>query len=98
MVDLFVVLVDPYFFERNGLYIGQGTTKMSRAQMFRVPKGIAVDLNDRVFKLPSFHGIFFPNIACMLDIDNGFIGRMSFVVTFNYGDSSVSLTLDFHIL
>ncbi|PSS16403.1 Methyltransferase [Actinidia chinensis var. chinensis] len=49
--------VDPYFFERNGLYIGQGTTMMSRAQMFRVPEGIAVDLNDRVFKLPSFHDV-----------------------------------------
>ncbi|XP_057467945.1 rRNA (cytosine-C(5))-methyltransferase NOP2C isoform X2 [Actinidia eriantha] len=48
---------DSYFFERNGLYIGQGTTMMSRAQMFRVPKGIAVDLHDRVFKLPSFHDV-----------------------------------------
>ncbi|GFS38624.1 NOL1/NOP2/sun family protein [Actinidia rufa] len=52
-----VLQVDPYFFERNGLYIGQGTTMMSRAQMFRVPNGIAVDLHDRVFKLPSFHDV-----------------------------------------
>ena len=31
---------------------------MSRAGMFRVSEGIAVDMNNRVFKLPSFHGIY----------------------------------------
>ncbi|KAA8526194.1 hypothetical protein F0562_008067 [Nyssa sinensis] len=51
------VQTDPYYFERNGLYIGQGTTMMSRAGIFRVSEGIAVDMNNRVFKLPSFHDV-----------------------------------------
>ncbi|XP_059663352.1 rRNA (cytosine-C(5))-methyltransferase NOP2C isoform X2 [Cornus florida] len=46
---------DPYYFERNGLYIGQGTTLMSRAGIFRVSEGIALDMKNRVFQLPSFH-------------------------------------------
>ncbi|KAI8526644.1 hypothetical protein RHMOL_Rhmol12G0011900 [Rhododendron molle] len=41
--------LDPYFLERKGLYIGQGTTMMSRAGMFLVLKGTAVDVNDRMF-------------------------------------------------
>ncbi|KAJ6736059.1 hypothetical protein OIU85_018282 [Salix viminalis] len=48
---------DPYYFERNGLYIGQGTTTMSRAGLFRASEGIAVDMNDRVFRLPSFYDV-----------------------------------------
>lgn len=48
---------DPYYFERNGLYIGQGTAMMSRAGMFRVSEGIAVDMSNRVYKLPSFHDV-----------------------------------------
>ncbi|KAI9114705.1 hypothetical protein K1719_014403 [Acacia pycnantha] len=48
---------DPYYFERSGLYIGQGTTMMSRAGMFRVCKGVAVDMKDRVYELPSFHNV-----------------------------------------
>ncbi|XP_028788315.1 putative methyltransferase NSUN6 [Neltuma alba] len=48
---------DPYYFERSGLYIGQGTTMMSRAGMFRVSKGVAVDIKDRVYELPSFHNL-----------------------------------------
>ncbi|XP_050217023.1 rRNA (cytosine-C(5))-methyltransferase NOP2C isoform X2 [Mercurialis annua] len=48
---------DPHYSERNGLYIGQGTTTMSRAGLFRVLKGIAVDMSNRVFKLPSFHDV-----------------------------------------
>ncbi|KAF7833494.1 putative methyltransferase NSUN6 [Senna tora] len=48
---------DPYYFERSGLYIGQGTTMMSRAGMFRVSKGVAVDMKDRVYELPSFHNV-----------------------------------------
>ncbi|XP_021301028.1 putative methyltransferase NSUN6 isoform X5 [Herrania umbratica] len=48
---------DPYYFERNGLYIGQGTTMLSRAGIFRASQGIAVDMNNRVFKLPSFHDV-----------------------------------------
>ncbi|CAD5311925.1 unnamed protein product [Arabidopsis thaliana] len=48
---------DPYYRERSGLYIGMGTAMLSRAGMFRVPNGIAVDLNHRVFRLPSLHNI-----------------------------------------
>ncbi|KAJ7965059.1 NOL1/NOP2/sun family protein [Quillaja saponaria] len=48
---------DPYYFERSGLYIGQGKAMMSRAGMFRVTEGVAVDMNARVFKLPSFHNV-----------------------------------------
>lgn len=50
-------VADPYHSERSGLYIGQGTTMMSRAGIFRVSQGIAVDMNNRIFQLPSFHGI-----------------------------------------
>lgn len=49
------VIVDPYYCERSGLYIGMGTAMLSRAGMFRVPNGVAVDLSNRVFRLPSFH-------------------------------------------
>lgn len=48
---------DPYYFERQGLYIGQGRAMMSRAGMFRVSEGIAVDMHNRVFKLPSFRDV-----------------------------------------
>ncbi|KAG6776295.1 hypothetical protein POTOM_019801 [Populus tomentosa] len=48
---------DPYYFERNGLYIGQGTATMSRAGLFRASEGIAVDMNNRVFRLPSFYDV-----------------------------------------
>ncbi|KDP45633.1 hypothetical protein JCGZ_17240 [Jatropha curcas] len=48
---------DPYYLERKGLYIGQGMTTMSRAGIFRVSEGIAVDMHNRVFKLPSFHDV-----------------------------------------
>ncbi|KAM7265426.1 hypothetical protein ACFE04_003109 [Oxalis oulophora] len=51
------LIVDPYHLERKGLYIGQGTTMLSRAGIFRVLKGLAVNMNNRVFNLPSFHGI-----------------------------------------
>ncbi|KAL7086508.1 hypothetical protein ACP275_13G006300 [Erythranthe tilingii] len=48
---------DPYYFERNGLYIGQGTTTMSRAGMFREPNGVALEMTNRVFNLPSFRDL-----------------------------------------
>ncbi|XVF20904.1 hypothetical protein REPUB_Repub12eG0043700 [Reevesia pubescens] len=48
---------DPYYFERDGLYIGQGTARLSRAGIFRASQGIAVDMNNQVFKLPSFHEV-----------------------------------------
>ncbi|KAJ4878919.1 NOL1/NOP2/sun family protein [Raphanus sativus] len=48
---------DPFYCERSGLYIGMGTTMLSRAGMFRVPHGVAVDLSNRVFRLPSFYNV-----------------------------------------
>jgi hypothetical protein len=57
LIHVTIINVDPYYFERNGLYIGQGRAMMSRAGMFRVLEGIAVDMSNRVFKLPSFNGI-----------------------------------------
>lgn len=50
-------MIDPHYHERNGLYIGQGTTSLSRASMFRVSEGIAVEMTNRVYKLPSFYGM-----------------------------------------
>jgi len=49
---------DAYYFERNGLYIGQGTAMLSRAGMFRVSEGVGVDMKDRVYDLHSFHSKF----------------------------------------
>lgn len=51
-------VADAHYKERKGLYIGQGITAMSRAGIFRVPHGIAVEMTERVYKLPSFNGIF----------------------------------------
>ncbi|KAL5716327.1 rRNA (cytosine-C(5))-methyltransferase nop2c [Ranunculus cassubicifolius] len=48
---------DPHYFERHGLYIGQGIAKLSRAGIFRAPEGIAVEMIKRVFDLPSFHSL-----------------------------------------
>ncbi|CAA7026411.1 unnamed protein product [Microthlaspi erraticum] len=48
---------DPFYCERSGLYIGMGTTMLSRAGMFRVTHGVAVDLSNRVFRLPSLHNV-----------------------------------------
>ncbi|KAF8083153.1 hypothetical protein N665_0790s0016 [Sinapis alba] len=48
---------DPFYCERSGLYIGMGTAMLSRAGMFRVSHGVAVDLSNRVFRLPSFHNV-----------------------------------------
>ncbi|KAK2971621.1 hypothetical protein RJ640_017738, partial [Escallonia rubra] len=49
--------INPHFYERNGLYIGQGTTMMSRAGMFRVLEGVAVAMSNRVFTLASFNDV-----------------------------------------
>ncbi|RAL42801.1 hypothetical protein DM860_009308 [Cuscuta australis] len=46
---------DPLYSERSGLYIGQGTAMLSRAGIFRVPGGVAVDMHNRVYELPSFN-------------------------------------------
>ncbi|KAL5571345.1 hypothetical protein UlMin_020942 [Ulmus minor] len=48
---------DPYYSERTGLYIGQGKAMLSRAGIFRVSSGVAVDMCNRVFKLPSLHKV-----------------------------------------
>ncbi|CAA7401996.1 unnamed protein product [Spirodela intermedia] len=48
---------DPHYHERNGLYIGQGVAMMSRAGIFRVSEGTAVEMSNRIYNLPSFHDI-----------------------------------------
>ncbi|KAM0946124.1 putative 16S rRNA (cytosine(967)-C(5))-methyltransferase [Dioscorea sansibarensis] len=48
---------DPHYYERKGLYIGQGTALMSRAGIFRSSEGIAVEMSHRVYRLPSFHDV-----------------------------------------
>lgn len=72
---------DAHYEERKGLYIGQGTAAMSRSGIFRVPHGIAVEMTERVYKLPSFNDvlegeIFLQNLpsvvaACVLDPQPG---------------------------
>lgn len=57
LYDIFHV-PDAHYEERRGLYIGQGTAAMSRSGIFRVPHGIAVEMTERVYKLPSFNGIY----------------------------------------
>ncbi|OAY85137.1 putative methyltransferase NSUN6 [Ananas comosus] len=49
--------VDPLYRERSGLYIGQGVTSMSRAGIFRASEGVGVEMEDRVYKLPSFNDV-----------------------------------------
>uniref|UniRef100_A0A0D3GZI3 SAM-dependent MTase RsmB/NOP-type domain-containing protein n=1 Tax=Oryza barthii TaxID=65489 RepID=A0A0D3GZI3_9ORYZ len=49
--------VDAHHEERKGLYIGQGITAMSRSGIFRVPHGVAVEMTERVYKLPSFNDV-----------------------------------------
>ena len=61
-----VAIADPYHFERNALYIGRGVTMLSRAGIFRASGGIAVDMNSRVFKLPSFYGMIFSTSIFLL--------------------------------
>ncbi|KAD4982874.1 hypothetical protein E3N88_19545 [Mikania micrantha] len=48
---------DPQYIERDGLYIGQGITMLSRAGIFRDLSGLGVGLTDRVFRLPSFNDV-----------------------------------------
>lgn len=48
---------DPHYIERSGLYIGQGKTMLSRTGIFRAAQGIAVDMTDRVYRLPSFNDV-----------------------------------------
>ncbi|XP_020268515.1 putative methyltransferase NSUN6 isoform X2 [Asparagus officinalis] len=48
---------DPQYHERSGLYIGQGTAVMSRAGIFRASKGVAVEMINRIYELPSFYDV-----------------------------------------
>lgn len=48
---------DPQYLQRKGLYIGQGTTMMSRAGIFRVLQGVAISMCNRVFDLPSLNNV-----------------------------------------
>ncbi|MFS8028007.1 putative 16S rRNA (cytosine(967)-C(5))-methyltransferase [Helianthus anomalus] len=48
---------DPQYIERDGLYIGQGITMLSRAGIFRDLSGLGVDMTDRVFRLASFNDV-----------------------------------------
>lgn len=48
---------DPLYNERNGMYIGQGIAMMSRAGIFRAPEGVAVDMKNQVYRLPSFNDV-----------------------------------------
>ena len=57
-ISYFLCFTDPYYFERNGLYIGQGTAMLSRAGLFRVSEGVGVDMKNRVYELHSFHSKF----------------------------------------
>ncbi|KAL2493642.1 NOL1/NOP2/sun family protein [Forsythia ovata] len=57
MIGYINLFADPYYVERKGLYIGQGTTMLSRAGIFRVSEGVAVDMVHRVYKLPSFRDL-----------------------------------------
>ncbi|KAK9051256.1 hypothetical protein SSX86_027883 [Deinandra increscens subsp. villosa] len=54
---VFKSIVDPQYIERDGLYIGQGITMLSRAGIFRGLSGLGVDMTDRVFRLPSFNDV-----------------------------------------
>ncbi|KAL8268718.1 hypothetical protein R6Q59_002516 [Mikania micrantha] len=51
------IKTDPQYIERDGLYIGQGITMLSRAGIFRDLSGLGVDMTDRVFRLPSFNDV-----------------------------------------
>ncbi|CAK9874412.1 unnamed protein product [Sphagnum jensenii] len=42
---------------RSGWFIGTGRAMMTRASLFRETKGVAVEMVDRVFDLPSFNGL-----------------------------------------
>eukprot|EP00249_Psilotum_nudum_P007373 c20508_g1_i3 orf=667-2094(+) len=42
---------------RKGWFIGKGKTLLSRAGLFREKQGVAIEMVDRVYKHPPFHGI-----------------------------------------
>ncbi|KAJ4809504.1 S-adenosyl-L-methionine-dependent methyltransferases superfamily protein [Rhynchospora pubera] len=43
--------------DRHGLYIGEGVAFMSRTGIFRAKEGIAVEMTNRVYHLPSFNDV-----------------------------------------
>lgn len=43
--------------DRHGLYIGEGVALMSRAGIFRAKEGVAIEMNNQVYRLPSFNGM-----------------------------------------
>lgn len=54
---------------RSGWFIGTGRAMMTRANLFRESNGVAVQMLNRVFDLPPFHGAtsepFFISFLCM---------------------------------
>lgn len=52
------VLADVQYEDRHGLYIGEGIAAMSRAGIFRAKEGVAIEMTNRVYRLPSFNGIY----------------------------------------
>ncbi|GJT34325.1 putative methyltransferase NSUN6 [Tanacetum coccineum] len=64
-------ITHPQYLEREGMYIGQGITTMSRAGIFRDLSGLGVDMTDRVFRLEPFNdvmkgGIFLQNLPSII--------------------------------
>ncbi|GAB2284905.1 hypothetical protein Dimus_019358 [Dionaea muscipula] len=48
---------DPHYSRRKGLYIGRGTSVLSRAGIFRALEGEAIRVTSRVFDLPSLNNV-----------------------------------------
>ncbi|KAJ3709337.1 hypothetical protein LUZ61_013042 [Rhynchospora tenuis] len=48
---------DVRYEDRHGLYIGEGVASMSRTGIFRAKEGIAVEMTNRVYRLPSFNDV-----------------------------------------
>ncbi|KAJ7563859.1 hypothetical protein O6H91_03G128600 [Diphasiastrum complanatum] len=41
----------------SGWFIGKGRALLSRSSMFKASKGVAVEMIERVYELPAFHGL-----------------------------------------
>lgn len=41
---------------RHDLFIGKGRVTMSRGALFKESQGLAIEMTDRIFDLPPFHG------------------------------------------
>ncbi|KAF3336646.1 putative methyltransferase NSUN6 isoform X2 [Carex littledalei] len=48
---------DVQYEDRHGLYIGEGIALMSRAGIFRAKEGVAIEMTNRVYRLPSFNDV-----------------------------------------